>query len=305
MIHVVVNPAARSGRGEQVWREAVEPVLAESGVDYRAVFSQGPGDAARLAESLTREAAGDVTLWVLGGDGTVNEVLQGLEDPGMVRLGWVPTGSSNDLARDLGLPKDPAQAARRALASPGRRMDLGVVALPDGTKRRFATACGMGFDAAVCESVQKNRAKATLNRLGLGKLTYLAVAMKELLTAQKARVTLQPDGGDALELDGFLFAAGMVHRFEGGGFQFCPQADDTDGQLDLCSVAGLPRLLVLLALPTAFFGKHFWFPGVRGGRFRSAQVRASVPLCVHTDGEVLGHFDRITVECVPGALTIL
>lgn len=134
----------------------------------------------------------------------------------------------------------------------------------------------MGFDAAVCESVLSSRAKGFLNRLGMGKLTYLAVALRELLTAHMPSCQVIVAGQPPLMLKHFLFAAGMVHRYEGGGFRFCPEADDRGGLLDVCAVGDLPRLAVLLALPTAFSGSTSCFPAcISAGARRSRSPHPS------------------------------
>lgn len=307
MYQFVVNPASRSGRGKRLWDEVVEPALQAEHAAYRVRFSGAAGEISRIVGEIT-ESAGPgeaVTLVILGGDGTVDEALQGLADPAAVTLGYIPTGSSNDLARDLGIPKDPREALGRVLHGEARPMDMGVARFPDGREHRFAVSCGMGFDAAVCESVLSSRAKGFLNRLGMGKLTYLAVALRELLTANMPSCQVIVAGQPPLMMNHFLFAAGMVHRYEGGGFRFCPEADDRDGLLDVCAVGDLPRLAVLLALPTAFFGKHFLFPGVHFRRGEAVTITASHPLCVHADGEVLGPFDTLTLECRREALKIL
>ena len=108
--------------------------------------------------------------------------------------------------------------------------------------------------------------KDTMNRIGLGKLTYLGIALKQLITARKVSCTLTIENAvngkqTAFQLPRFLFVTCMSHRYEGGGFMFCPPAMDNDGILDLCCVGNISKVLVLLALPTAFFGKHYFVKG--------------------------------------------
>ena len=112
MYHIIINPASRSGKGLKLWKEIVEPALHKEGIAYRSYFSKEAGDVARLAREITASDHHQEkqTLIILGGDGTVNEALQGMEDPSQMILGYIPTGSSNDLARDLKIPRDPAEA---------------------------------------------------------------------------------------------------------------------------------------------------------------------------------------------------
>ena len=139
MYHFIINPGARSGRGIKIWKEQVEPALLKKGVVYRCYFSEKPGDVARLASEILASASEfPVPMIILGGDGTVNEALQGISDTSKAILGYIPTGSSNDLARDLQLPKS-ASAALDLILKKGsaKPMDLGTVIYPDGETRRF------------------------------------------------------------------------------------------------------------------------------------------------------------------------
>ena len=320
MYHIIINPASRSGRGAKIWSEQVEPALKEKNTDYRTYFSHKAGEVRHLAAQITAEHADepDLRLIILGGDGTVNEALQGIADPSKVILGYIPTGSSNDLARDLGIPRDPKAALELILqntqnATP-RAMDLGRLTYLDEDQpeesRLFAVSCGIGFDAAVCAEAMSSRIKDTMNRMGLGKLTYLGIALKQLVTARKVSCTLTLEDSvhgtrESIQLPRFLFVTCMSHRYEGGGFMFCPPAVDHDGVLDLCSVGNISKGLVLLALPTAFFGKHYFVKGIDAHTATQMSITASAPLWVHTDGEVTRKSRGFRVECLPGAIRMI
>lgn len=308
MYHIIVNPASRSGKGIRLWEDLIVPCLTEQNIKYTAHFSKKVGDVARLATEITKDAGPDtpINLIFFGGDGTFNEALQGISDFRYVTIGYVPTGSSNDLARDLQIPKDPAAAFRRIFTSGSlHTMDLGEATLSDGTVRRFAVSCGIGFDAAVCEEVNRSAFKRALNKIGLGKLAYLGIAVKNLFGAPSATCQLLLDGEKKVTLNDFIFLAAMHHRYEGGGFNFCPSADHRDGILDICSAAGIKKLVILLALPTAFFGKHYMFKGIYGYKCREMTLQSSIPLWVHTDGEVIGQTDSLKVTCHKEAIRII
>ena len=306
MYHIIINPRSRSGRGLRIWKETIEPRLHEEGISYRNYFSEKPGDVARLAGEITSAAEKPLTLIILGGDGTVNEALYGMEDTSKVTLGYIPTGSSNDLARDLQIPGDPLEALELILHKGSvHTMDLGAVTYSDGETRPFIVSCGIGFDAAVCEEALHSRLKSVFNRLGLGKLTYLGIALKQLLGAKAVSGKLTLDNKAPVNMNTLLFVAFMLHRFEGGGFMFCPDADAADGILDLCAVGDLPKLLILFALPTAFKGKHYRFEGITPYRAQTVTIETSAPLWVHTDGEVTRKSDRLTVTCRHGAVRML
>ena len=307
MYHIIVNPASRSGRGMRIWKKKIKPALQDEGIAYKCHFSKKSGDAAKTVRNIFSKASGEsVSLIVLGGDGTMNEVVQGIPETGDAVVGYIPTGSSNDLARDLDIPSSP-MAALDLILHTGRPhpMDVGVITYTDGTRQRFCVSCGLGYDAAVCEEAQRSQIKSALNRLGLGKLTYLGIALKQLFTAKAVSGRLTLDNDQTVDIGNMLFTAGMIHRFEGGGFKFCPDADDGDGYLDLCAVGDIPKPLILFALPTAFVGKHYRFKGVTPYRTRQFVLETGAPLWAHTDGEVSRKTCKITVSCMHHALQII
>ncbi len=306
MYHIIINPASGSGQGLKIWKNQIAPMLRSRDIPFRPCFTERKGDASRIAGDIARQTAGPLSLIILGGDGTVNEALQGPEDTSRITLGYIPTGSSNDLARDLRIPTAPSAALELILHSgKPHPMDLGILTYPDGDSRRFAVSCGMGFDAAVCEEALHSRIKSAMNRVGLGKLTYLGIALKQLFAAKAISGRLTMEDGQLIDIGNMLFTACMLHRFEGGGFMFAPDADDSDGYLNLCAVGDLPKLLILFALPTAFVGKHYRFRGITPYKVRALTLETSLPLWVHTDGEVSRKSRRIHVICEQNAIQIL
>jgi len=304
MYHIIVNPMAKSGRGKNLWRK-IEAGLIERNVKYDVYFSKREGFVTKHVKELTEaynmeDKPEPLKIIILGGDGTINETLQGIADFERVRIGYIPTGSSNDMARDLQLPKNPMDILDIILAGKTHRtMDIGEVSYDeDRPSRYFAVSSGIGFDAAVCAEVLTSQLKKALNKIHLGKLIYLAIALKQIITAKKVAVNIYfDDNEEPIHYRKFLFAAGMVHKYEGGGFKFCPDADHTDGLLDICVVGSIPKPVIILALPTAFFGKHRIFPGIDSYRCKTMRVEVSDPLWVHTDGEVENPTKVATMTC--------
>lgn len=279
----IVNPKARSGKGEMIWR-SLEPELKKKRIDYDAYLTSRRRHAEKIAEDITSDGK-EHTLVVLGGDGTVNEVINGICSPAKVTLGYIPIGSSNDFARGLGLPKEPQQALERILSGKKvTRLDVGVLERKGG-KRRFAVSAGIGFDAAVCHEVCVSKWKAVLNYLKLGKLSYAVVALDRLMKDRTVSMTITTEDGSSQVFERTYLAAFMNLPFEGGGFKFCPEASPSDGKLDIMIISGLPRLKILCLLPTAFLGKHVRFRGVTIMRCQEAKIETSGALPLHTDGE--------------------
>ncbi len=315
MYYIIVNPVSRSGRGREYWKK-IQPVLEEKQVPYQVRFSKREGHTQEMVEDLCRKHEGEeLHVVVLGGDGTVNEAVQGIRDFSRFTLSYIPTGSSNDLARDLEISRNPIEALEGILE--GRhdcRMDLGLlhyeqaflegkeVARPD---RRFVVGCGIGFDAAVCEEAARSLIKDALNRLGLGKLTYVGIALKQLLRTAFVTAKIWIDDEPLGEFPGVVLIAVMVHRYEGGGFMFCPTASAQDGLLDLCMAYGVSKLRILRILPTAYKGKHLRFEGVRCGRGRQLRIETDIPLWVQTDGEAKAMARAITLTSMEEQLRII
>ena len=288
MYHFIVNPVSRSGKGFKLWQQQIEPELKTQNIEYSVEFSKERGDVTNIVEKISSAAKNESNciIVILGGDGTVNDAVQGIKDFENTTLAYIPTGSSNDFARDLKLPKSVKKNLRRILdAKAPVLMDVGQVETERGT-RRFAVSSGLGFDGAVCQKSVHSILKKRLNKIGLGKLTYLGIALNQIINAPKVDAEITFADGKKVNAKNLLFFAAMVHKYEGGGFKFCPKADAYDGELDFICAANKTVPGILLALPTAFFGFHSIFKGIDIYRFKTAEIKTSIPLWLHTDGEV-------------------
>ncbi len=306
MYHFILNPASRSGISEKIWISTIEPYLTLHKIDYQVHFSKSKGNITSIVKDIQIKEASICRIVVLGGDGTLNEALQGITDFSRVHLGLIPVGSGNDFTRDMSIPRNALKALEKIVATKEPTpMDYGTVTYEDGSTERFIVSCGIGFDAAVCEEANRSRLKGFLNKLGLGKLVYLGIALKQLFGAKPISATLTSDGEPPIHLQKILFLASMNHKFEGGGFMFAPDADFADGLLNMCEVSDIPKLKILFALPTAFKGKHYRFKGIRGFKSASFTLETSAPMWVHTDGEVSRKSSRISIECHRNTLFFL
>lgn len=302
MYTFIVNPNARTGLGIKVWKR-LEPVLKEQGVDYRVCITRYPGHATEYARQLT-SGPGDITLIALGGDGTINETVNGICDFSRVTFGYIPIGSSNDFARAMKLSKEPEQMLRQILTpSEYTYINIGKIT-HRGTVRRFAVSSGMGFDADVCFHNTSTGIKKWLNKLKLGKLSYTGVALGLLLSLRPRPMTLIADG-EAKSFRKVFFATAMNQCYEGGGFKFCPKADPADDLLNVIVIADMPKLKALLLLPTAFVGLHTHFKGVHIFTCRHVEASCEAALPVHTDGEPVTRETALTFSLEPEKLRFI
>lgn len=309
MYEIIINPKSKSGLGIKVWQK-VEAVLKEKDIDYKAFFTESSVHASKLAHEITL-APGEHKLIVMGGDGTLNDIMNGISEFDRVTIGYIPAGSSNDLARDVKITSDTLKRLDNILSEKNTvLMDIGEITYNEYDKdslivpaesfkpvRRFSVSAGIGFDAAVCADISTTKAKSFLNKIKIGKFSYLATALKQLFTMKKEYCEITIDDNAPIKCDRLMFAASMIHRYEGGGFMFCPHAAFDDKKLDMCIVGDVSALKVLFALPTAFFGKHLRFKGISEARGTNIHIQTKVPMWVHTDGEVSVKATDIDICC--------
>ncbi|HEY8657174.1 MAG TPA: diacylglycerol kinase family protein [Candidatus Limnocylindria bacterium] len=283
----IVNPAAGNGAGKRL-----APVLAErfrgAGLRIEVLVTPGPGEAARLASEAADDGY-DVVVAV-GGDGTANEVANGLIGTSTA-LALYPIGAGNDLARGLGYPRRAQDfAAFLAVARP-RRIDVGEV-----NGRIFVNAAGVGIDGVVAEGVQGS------TRIVGPTLGYLAGALGAIATYRPVRMRATIDGvaSDARQ----LVIVASNGPFFGNGMRPAPRADFADGWLDLTVADGIGRLATLGALVRLYRGTHANGTTIRALRARTVSIELDHPMLVEIDGEIL-RAASIAIGIRPLALTVL
>ncbi len=307
--HIIVNPAGASGRAWELWKK-LERVFRENDSDYivhRSTLDDSIGD---ICKRLT--SRGEHTdIVVIGGDGSLNDAVNGIVDFENTYFGFVPCGTGNDMERDMGLPDDKAEIIRRLLDGEVKReADIGELTVHDiyeegkPTKRRFNISSDVGFGAATCAYADRSRLKPFLNKIGLGRLVYLIKALNVCFTSKPAMVKVKCNGTVKF-YKRCLSAIVMNHCHEGGGFKFCPDADFTDGKLDICIGNGISKLAFLKVLPNAYKGSHVGMRGIYQDRAEKIEMFSDIPLWVHTDGEVLGMTRKVSMRILPQKLKLL
>lgn len=306
MIHFIVNEHSRSGKGVRVWKQ-VEELLKKEEEPYRIWKTEYEGHATKLAEEISSLAEEEIKLVVVGGDGTINEAVNGITEFERIRFGVIPTGSGNDCARGLGVMGTPQELLLRILESKGTKtIDLGRVSWKDCEKPRlFIISSGVGMDALVCKKAITSKVKRILNRIGLGKLTYLIITIQSILSMQTSDTKVVIDKDRKTLYKNHIFSAAMNFRAEGGGVPMAPDADAQDGKLSICTVHGIPKLATFLILPFLVAAKHERFRGVKIENCKSCDLYMNKPMVLHTDGEYCGDVTEVHYECLPGKLRML
>ena len=311
MYYFIVNQTGGGGRGKWTWKK-VQKILDGKNIEYKVYFTGDDGSACDIAKQISSinicdsDGVGEKkNLVVVGGDGTINEVLNGLESFDGLRFGLVPTGSGNDFARGIGIPKNTKKALHRILDSKSpEKIDLGRVRYDDGRSRYFGISSGVGLDAIVCKKALKSKMKKFLNKLGLGQAVYILLTIKTLFSMKTEKLRVSFDDGAEQIFDKTIFMAMMNFRAEGGGVKMCPDAKSDDGKLSVCLVHGVKKFQTFFLLPFLMAGKHGKFKGFELLECRNAEINFDTPQTLHLDGEYGGEVSHVRFESVESRLEI-
>ena len=292
---VILNPAANRGNMHG-YRALARQRAEQEGVEY--VETRLQGEAKERALQAARE---NRPVIVVGGDGSVHEVVNGILASGRsVPLGIVAAGSGNDFAwNTLKLPLDPAKAIERAFSGQTVEVDAGMV-----NGRYFANSCSIGLDADIAVAADSLK-KYPLMR---GQRLYYTATLRQLLFGygRCPRLRLELDGGaqggEAVERRYVLMAVTNGPTY-GAGFRINPVADHCDGLFDVCTIDYLPLLRALKLLPIVKKGEHEGLPEITFYRARSLFIESRSPVNVQMDGETTCA-TSFRIEILPGALLV-
>lgn len=292
---LIVNPAAKSGYAAQL----VEPVLKELGQqDITIHTTTQPGDAERFAfESCTPDIQ---AIIVLGGDGTVQEVVNGiLKQPETNRppLAIIPCGSGNDSARMAKLPLDARQAAALVANNVTKRFDVGLC-----NGRYFVNSFSVGLDAVVAEKTIDYKRERKLSGIAL-----YGAALLWVITHQLHPVTINIEiDGEPAQRSELILAAVTNGRTYGSGIAINPMADPHDAFLTLGRVTWMGLGRILLALPLLTVGKHPVLKEYSSNTLSTCRISSTdgSNLTAQTDGELV-YDSTFDISVVPNALELI
>jgi diacylglycerol kinase (ATP) len=292
----IVNP--HSGRGKSRGIDAaLHRILSGMDVRYEIAMTSMLVGATEIAKHSAREF--DV-LVAVGGDGTANEVANGMVSSD-ASLGVIPSGSGNDFAKLLGMDDNLKTSVNQIIQGRPLLIDTGNVSLEDisgkKTSRIFVNSIGIGFDAIVAYEAQRIKFLK-------GVPLYLAAILRSLKRLRPQLFQISANGNQESE-NYYLVCVGNGNR-EGGGFFVTPKANPTDGVFEVCTVKQVPLLKALRIVPTILKGQHGQFPEVKFFSTRRITVESEKPFIVHCDGEILGTENtRIEIEVRPKSLGVI
>ena len=291
-VTMLTNPASGHGNAPHAAERATAR-LQQRGVDVVEIVGTDAEHAGRLVrESLDR---GTDALVVAGGDGVISIALQALAG-GDVPMGIIPAGTGNDHAREYGLPTgDPEAAADIVADGCAETVDLGRIVASDGTTKWFGTVVATGFDSLVSDRT---------NRMSWphGRMRYNVAMVAELSKLRLLPFRLVLDGDREIITDLTLVAFGNTRSY-GGGMRITPNANHSDGLLDITMVHSASRTKLIRLFPTVFKGTHIDLDAVTTDRAATITVE-STGINAYADGEYACPLPA-EISAVPGALQIL
>lgn len=299
---VVINPASAGGHTMHRWGHG-EHMLRALGIAFDAHVTTAPGSATLAVRDALRDGARRIVA--VGGDGTLNEVVNGFFDEHGAPLGAhaavcvVPSGSGGDFGRSAYIPKSPARALRALLSQQTRSIDAGRIDFDDGSRRFFVNVADCGVGGEVVARVNRSRVKGGGMR---GSAVFLYQSLATLLRYGGLDVAVTVDGRlIERRVQSVVVANG---RYFGGGMRIAPDAELDDGLFDIVIVESAGRVRTIRGVPSLYRGTHVRRPQVEVCRARQVRIdHGDTPLLFDVEGEQVGQTGA-TVTCLPGALRL-
>jgi YegS/Rv2252/BmrU family lipid kinase len=291
---LIVNPSAGGGRAGRLAPGVLEELRA-LGVEARRCDTRDLQHARELALEAARRGE---TVVALSGDGMLGAIADALRTVPGAKLGLLPGGRGNDLARVLGIPRDARAACATIAAGEARPVDLGEALPGDGEPRAFVGIASVGFDSEANRIA--NEAPAWL-----GNLVYAYGALRTLVSWRPARFEIELDPpGERIVARGYTVGAANSKAY-GGGMYAAPHALLDDGLLDVMVLEDMPRIRFLTqVLPRVFKGTHVELPTVRLFRAAEVTISADRPFVMVADGEEIGELP-LRLRALRGAVQML
>ena len=282
---LIINPVAGGKRGRSLTEKILER-LRTWGISFEYEFSRYIGHATEIAR---RSVKGVDAVVAVGGDGTVNEVLNGIFGYN-VPLGILPVGRGNDFFRTISNSRILDVILKPFLDIPKFNMvDVGRM-----NDRYFINVAGVGFDAMVAGISEPVRF--------LGPVAYLGSALVGLLKNKGIRLKLNIDG-NKIDMNALMIAIANG-RYFGGKMLIAPEASPWDGKFDVCLIENASKLEVLKTLPKVYSGKHIYHPKVKTFKAEYLEITSTGNMPVEMDGEIF-YTDRLKIEMIPRSVPLI
>ena len=283
---VIVNPNAGNGKGRKEW-DRISLLIKNAGLPFSAKFTERKGHAIEITlEAIT---AGFRKIIIVGGDGTLNEAVNGVITntvcpPTDITLALIPVGTGNDWGKMFGISTDHEKAVSIVSNNKTLLHDVGVVSFYNGSEkfnRYFINIAGLGFESVVVKktNLQKDKGKG-------GKLIYFYNLLTSLLAYKNTKAEIIIDG-ETVHADLFSLNVGNG-RYCGGGMRQTPRAIPDDGLLDVTIINGMGKFEIVRNLKILYDGTILRHPRIDGYKCKNIKVTSESPMFIEADGESLG-----------------
>lgn len=299
---VIVNPNAGNRKGQKDWKR-IEELFHKEGVAVRNIFTTRKGEAIELTASAVGE--GYRNFVVVGGDGTLNEVVNGAINQqfcpsGDITIGLIPVGTGNDWGKMFGIPMIYESAVKVIKEKKTLLHDVGYITCQNGEvtdRRYFLNIAGIGFEALVVRktNIQKDKGRSS-------KAIYFLNLLTSLVSYRKTMAEFTIDGETS---SAKVFSVNVGNgRYCGGGMRQTPEALPDDGLLDVTVIREMGRLEIIRNIQLLYDGTILSHPKVDGYRASNIRISTEAPLFAEADGELLGH-TPVEFGVVPLAINVV
>lgn len=305
---VIVNPKSASGSTESRWAKTASDLAAHFGA-FRVEFTRQQGDGIILAKRAAENGAKFIIA--CGGDGTINEVANGILESGKdAELGILPSGTGGDFRRTLEIPSGASDAARALRDGATKIIDVGRVTFVnhqnEETSRYFLNVSSFGLSALIIERVKTvNKLEWLPSDLIRGKATFALSTLQEVLGLDFVTVRVKIDDAPEKSLNTINFAVANS-RFFGGGMKIAPDAKLNDGFFDIINIGDIKTARVLLNAYKLYNGTHLALKEVKSTLAKKVEISptdCNQIILLETDGELPGKLPAI-YEIIPKALKV-
>ena len=299
---IIVNPNAGNGKGKKDW-EKISILLNKKALSFDVKFTERKGHAIHF--TIEGIAAGYRKIITVGGDGTLNEVVNGVFLSGVcptteISLALIPVGTGNDWGRMFGIPLYYERDIDIIVANKQMLHDVGLISYYDGPEKKeryFINIAGLGFESVV---VKRTNQQKDLGHSG--KLIYFYNLLMSLISYKNTRAEIIIDD-EKIRANVFSLNVGNG-RYCGGGMRQTPRAVPDDGLLDVTIINGMGKFEIIRNLKMLYDGSILSYPKIDGYKCKNIKVTSDSIIYTEADGESLGH-TPVEFSIVPASLNIV
>lgn len=249
----VINPKAGNGRARRVFK-SLQNTETYKAINAHFIYTKYEGHATEIAKELSESDIQIEAIIIVGGDGTIYEFLNGFTNRD-IPLSFLLGGSGNDFARGCSVSGTSEAILKRVISGENQVTYWPTTYESNNEKRVFANSIGFGFDALVAKKNNQSMTKLMLNKIGLGKLSYVYSLVKSLIVFKPLTLKVNVNGS-IRELKNCWIASASNHPYVGGGMKLVPQATNNEDEFTVILIHSISRLKVILLFTTVFSGLH-------------------------------------------------